>query len=89
MFRIAIRDLLWLMVVSGVGAAWCSDRRQYDIRAETRHRITREHAERLRSSLEAAKGINSMLEFALTNPGKPQCWQVPYPEWELVRQPIP
>lgn len=89
MFRFTIRDLLWLMVVSAVGAAWCSDRRHYDIRAEARHNLTREHAERLRSSLEAAEGVNGMLVWAVANPGKPQCWQVPHPEWKLVKQPIP
>jgi hypothetical protein len=85
MFRFTIRELLLLTALVATSIAWSSDRAV----AEAARQTTRQHAERLRESLAAAKGINGMLRFAIEHPGEAQCWQVPQPDWELASKPIP
>jgi hypothetical protein len=85
MLQFAIRDVLWLIALAAVGSAWYADHKTFD----ERRAATRRHAEKLRSSLDAAKGINGMLHYAIAHPDQGQCWQVPYPNWELINKPIP
>jgi hypothetical protein len=85
MFRFTIRELLLLTALVGTIISWHTD----SIASDRARRTTRLHAERLRDSLSAAKGINGMLLRAIEHPREPQCWQVPHPNWELASQPIP
>jgi hypothetical protein len=85
MFRFTIRELLLLTALVGAVIGWRTDVWARDLS----HRATRSHAERLRESLADAKGINGMLLRAIEHPNEPQCWQVSYPNWALVSQPIP
>jgi hypothetical protein len=85
MFRVSIRELLLFTGLVGAIIGW-----RVDVRArELSRELTRSHANRLRESLEAAKGINGMLIRSIEHPNEPQCWQVPHPDWHLVSKPIP
>jgi len=85
MFRFSIRELLLLTALVGTVIAWRIDSMASDLARRT----TRMHAERLRDSLSAARGINGMLLHAIEHSREPQCWQVSHPNWELASQPIP
>jgi hypothetical protein len=85
MFRFTIRDALLLTALAAVIVAWHVDARARDLSRQA----TRAHAERLRESLDYARGINAMLRQAIDEPNKSQCWQVQYPDWDLITQPIP
>jgi hypothetical protein len=86
MFRFSIRELMFLTALVGVCLAWRSDSAA---RAEAHH-TTREHAERLRNSLELAEDdVDMLAEFIRTGRPRVVCGNDPRPEWELARQPIP
>jgi hypothetical protein len=78
MFRFTIRDVLWLMVVVGMGCGWWA--------TESARRTTREHAERLRQSLSVAKGRYDGPVDAWENDSAGAGRKV---EWELADQLVP
>ena len=85
MFRFLLRDLFWLIALVAVALAWHADHRAF----AGQRAATRAHAEKLRSSLDAADGINRMLRYSMEHPNEALCWQVPQPDLNLIKQTIP
>jgi len=71
--RFTIRDVLWLMLVGGVGAAWQAERLQ--------HQETIVHAEKLKTAIQMAR-LESQLQSGWVRRGDPI-------DWRLADQKIP
>ena len=86
MFRLSIRELLLLMALLAVWLGWRIDRRS----GERDHKVTREHAERLRETLRDAKEEHDYLVGVIENPDGRHCaTQRRFADWTFSDKPIP